>query len=128
MNLLVLVLASIFAQTVGLTRITVDFTDKIYVSKTTTTLQVGSHRRLSISFILTCRSCQTRSSIAPLKARPAHSRTQFMIMRGHLLRRLRLPYPRARRDSHSQADFVRYVPWFPYPHVAVAELDAPVSL
>jgi len=24
-----------------------------------------------------------------------------------------------------KADYVRYVPWFPYPKLAVAELDAP---
>ena len=26
---------------------------------------------------------------------------------------------------HLQADLVRYVPWFPYPHYGVAELDPP---
>src|ERR1700760_2168355 len=26
-----------------------------------------------------------------------------------------------------EADYVRYVPWFPYPKLAVAELDAPTA-
>jgi hypothetical protein len=37
-----------------------------------------------------------------------------------------LEVPFLPRAAHPQADYVRYVPWFPYPHVSVAELNAPV--
>eukprot|EP00051_Salpingoeca_urceolata_P028204 m.485621 g.485621 ORF g.485621 m.485621 type:complete len:640 (+) comp23891_c0_seq1:123-2042(+) len=82
----------------GAARVSIEWDDVLRISQTSTTLQVVSNPILDRTF-------NVNGKVFP---NPIHTNAWASL--GAL-----------------EADFVRYVPWFPYPHVSVAELDPPLS-